>query len=69
MIPTESEGFSKVHFVELDEDQSRKVIVLGSEISALNIHPLFRKKNFKEIDEFKAKHNLTKNFVNMEELK
>jgi hypothetical protein len=34
----------------------------------LNIHPLLRKKNFKEIEEFKEKHNLKKNFVDFNKL-
>lgn len=47
---------------------SRKVVLLGKEISELGIHPLFRKKNFAKIDEFKKEHGLTKNYMDFRKL-
>ncbi|KRW99345.1 P-loop containing nucleoside triphosphate hydrolase [Pseudocohnilembus persalinus] len=61
VIPTEYEGFERVHFVELEEDQCRKIVVISKEISQLQTHPLLRPKHFKEIDEFKKEHNLPEN--------
>lgn len=44
------------------------MVLLGKEISELGVHPLFRKKNFAKIDEFKKEHKLTKNFMDFRKI-
>ena len=40
------ESFEKIHYVELDEMNARKVVVLNNQTNTLLEHPLLRPKNF-----------------------
>ena len=46
VLPTEAESFERIHYIELDEMNSRKVVVLNNQISMIWEHPLMREKNF-----------------------
>ena len=46
VLPTEAESFERIHYIELDEMKSRKVVVLNNQISMIWEHPLMREKNF-----------------------
>ena len=51
ILPDISEGFDAINYIELDEETSHKVVLLGNEISRHQVHPLLREHNYKDIRE------------------
>jgi len=49
ILPDETEGFDKIKYIGLDQENARKMVALSCEMAKYQIHPLLREKTCPEI--------------------